>query len=215
MKARFALWGIMDKKKKIVIGFFLFMFSPIIMINLINCIAGYIPPTESYKKSPYQFEALFNEKMAQYGMSIDIDSVNFSYGDGLSKTVPIQCEDGSILSCTYHPTSERKKALIQHITYTQELTGVDGETIYIEQLLTFMLDEFDTAITKNKDVSLNSYHGVSYNEAIRLCKEFIDGEEDEAKFFIFPKQEYGAVTTLERKADEKTTLSVSMLLWSN
>jgi len=199
------------KLGKIVLLFFGF---PLALLMLGNCIMGYIPPTDSYKKSPYQFEELFNEKMAQYGMSIDIDSVNFSYGDGLSKTVPIKCEDGSIISCTYYPTSERRKALIQYITYTQELTGKDGETIYIEQLLTFMLDEFDTAITENKDVSFNPYKGVSYNEALRLCIEFIFGEEAEVKFFIFPKRQFGAATTLERKTDEETMLSVSMLLWS-
>ena len=201
-----------DKLAKIIL---LTLALPFAIFVLGNCIVSYIPPTESYKKSPYQFEELFNEKMAQYGMSIDIDSVNFSYGDGLSKTVPIKCEDGSILSCTYYPTSERRKALIQYITYTQELTGEDEETIYIEQLLTFMLDEFDTALTENKDVSFDSYQGVSYNEALRQCKEFIEGEEDEVKFFIFPKWGYGAATTLERKTDGKTTLSVSMLLWSN
>ena len=200
-----------DKLAKIILLTLLF---PLVIYMLGSCIIGYIPPTESYKKAPYQFEALFNQKMAQYGMSIDIDSVNFSYGESLSKTVPIQCEDGSIISCTYYPTSERRKALIQYITYTQELTGKDGETIYLEQLLAFMLDEFDTALTENKDVSLDPYSGVSYNEAIRLCKEFIDGEEAEAKFFIVPKSGFGAQTTLERKTDEKTTLSLSMLLWS-
>jgi hypothetical protein len=41
------------------------------------------PPTEPYKKTPYQFEKAFNEQMAQYGMSIDIDSVNYTNaGDG-------------------------------------------------------------------------------------------------------------------------------------
>ena len=200
-----------DKLAKIILLTVLF---PFLVYILGSCIIQYIPPTESYKKTPYQFEALFNEKMTQYGMSIDIDSVNFSYGDGLSKTVPIKCEDGSKLSCTYYPTSERKKALIHYITYTQELTGVDGETIYIEQLLTFMLDEFETALTENKDVSLDS-RGVSYNEAICLCQEFINGEEGNARFFIAPKRGYGTAITLERKADEKATISVSMILWSN
>jgi len=65
------------KLGKIVLLFFGF---PLALLMLGNCIMGYIPPMESYKKSPYQFEELFNERMAQYGMSIDIDSVNFSYG---------------------------------------------------------------------------------------------------------------------------------------
>ena len=76
-----------------------------------------------------------------------------------------------------------------------------------------MLDEFETALTKNKDVSLDS-RGVSYYEAICLCQEFINGEEGNARFFIAPKRGYGTAITLERKADEKTTISVRFHLWN-
>ena len=198
-----------DKRAKIILLTVLFPF----LVYILGVASLEYSANGILQKTPYQFEALFYEKMTQYGMSIDIDSVYFSYGDGLSKTVPIKCEDGSKLSCTYYPTSERKKALIQYITYTQELTGVDGETIYIEQLLTFVLDEFETALTRNKDVSLDS-RGVSYNEAICLCQEFINGEEGNARFFIAPKRGYGTAITLERKADEKTTISVRFHLWN-
>ncbi len=34
-------------KKTIAILLILFIFSPIIMVNLANCVEGYIPPTES------------------------------------------------------------------------------------------------------------------------------------------------------------------------
>jgi hypothetical protein len=101
----------------------LFLVLPFAAYLLIDCIAGYIPPTESYQKTPYQFEAAFNEQMAQYGMSIDIDSVNFTYGDRLSKTVPIVCEDGSKITCTYFPTSERKKSLIEYIRLSRNCRG--------------------------------------------------------------------------------------------
>ena len=179
---------------------------------LINCIAGYIPPTESYKKTPKQLEELFNEKLAQYGMSMDVDSVNYGYGDHITKTVPIQCEDGSVITCKMYTTSDRRKALIEYMVFTQELTGKEGETIYIEPILKFMLDEFYTITTENKDEAIDAYSGVSYNEAIRLCDEFVNGTDESEKFFVYPREGYGTAITLNRKADEKPNISISLVL---
>ena len=93
-----------DKRAKIILLTVLVAF---LIYILGSCIVGYIPPTESYKKTPKQFEELFNEQMARYGMSIDIDSVAFiDHEDGLRKVVPIACEDGSKVSCTYYPTGK-------------------------------------------------------------------------------------------------------------
>ena len=186
---------------------------PLALLLLINCITSYIPPTESYKKTPRQFEALFNEKMAQYGLSIDVDSVNYSYGDGVSKTVPILCADGTKLSCTFYTTSDRRKSIIQHIAFRQELTCEKGETIYIEPILTFLLDEFDTAMTENKDESISPYSSVSYNEAIRICRDFVDGDEELSEFVISPQSNFGVGVTLEREADENAYISISLPLW--
>ena len=72
-------------KKTIAILVILTFFFPFLLWNLVNCAKGYIPPTESFKKTPVQFESAFNEQMAKYGMYIDIDSVNFTYGDSLYK----------------------------------------------------------------------------------------------------------------------------------
>lgn len=190
----------------IILGF------PIAVLILGNCIASYFPPTESYKKAPFQFEELFNDKMAQYGMSIDLDSVNYSYGDHITKTVSIQCEDGSKINCTMYTTSDRKKALIEYMIFTQELGGKAGETIYIETILKFMLDEFYTALTTDRDESPYIPTSVSYNEALRLCSEFLDGNEEKEKFFVSPSSGFGAGITLERKADEKPSISISLLL---
>lgn len=190
----------------------LFLALPFAAYLLIDCIAGYIPPSESYKKTPYQFEAAFNEQMAQYGMSIDIDSVNFTYGDSLSKTIPVVCEDGSKITCTYFPTSERRKSLIEYITFEQELTGDTSDAVYIETLLKFMLDEFETVITENKDESLNPVVGVSYNEALRICKEFVGSDEQEVVFSVFPAELNGAGVILERKTEGEVVLSISLYL---
>ena len=186
---------------------------PLALLLLINCITSYIPPTETYKKAPFQFEEIFNDRMAKYGMYIDVDSVNYSYGDGISKTVPIQCEDGTKLSCTFYTTSDRRKSIIQHISFRQELSGKKGETIYIEPILTFLLDEFDTAMTEDKETSFNSPPGVSYNEAIRLCAEFVDGDESSTSFLIFPTRSYGGAVKLKREADENPSISISQNLW--
>ena len=181
---------------------------------LINCIAGYIPPTESYKKTPYQFEEAFNEQMAQYGMSIDIDSVNFSYGGSLKKVVPIVCEDGSKITCTYFPTSERKKSIIQYITFEQELTGKKEEKVYLEQLLAFLMDEFITPITVNKDESFEPVTCVTYNDATRICYEFVTSNESENYFYIAPAAHEKKPVKFTRKTEEKTSLSISLRLWN-
>lgn len=195
--------------------FLLIAILPFAVYILGSCIVSYIPPTESYKKTPKQFEELFNDKMAQYGMSIDVDSANSSYGENVSKTIPILCEDGSKITCTYYTNSARHKALIQYIIYKQELSDAEEETVYIEPILRFMLDEFDTALTEDKDKSFNPYAGTSYNEALRICKDFVNGNEAETEFLIFPKEDYGAAVTLERETDEISYLSISLLLWSN
>jgi len=185
---------------------------PLALLMLGNCIANYIPPTESYKKAPFQFEELFNEKMAQYGMSIDLDSANYSYEEHVTKSVPIQCEDGSVLTCKLYTTSDRKKALIEYMVFTQELTNKDGETIYMEPILKFMLDEFYTALTTNKDESPYISTDASYNEAMQLCSEFIKGSEDKVWFYVSPSRGYGTSISLERKADGKPSISISLVL---
>ena len=72
-----------------------------------------LPANKSYQKTPDQFETAFNEQMAKYGMSIDIDSVNFTYGSGSPyKIVPVHCEDNSVIEFTYYPASEKSDSLI-------------------------------------------------------------------------------------------------------
>lgn len=198
-----------DKLAKVIL---LTLILPLAIYMFGSCILGYIPPTESYKKAPFQFEELFNDKMAQYGMSIDLDSANYSYGEHITKTVPIQCEDGSKINCTLYATSDRKKALIEYIVFTQEPTGKFGETIYIEPILKFMLDEFYSVMTENKDEPIESYSGVSYNEAVQICNDFVNSTEKSVDFFVYPREDYGTAISLQRKADGKPSISISFVL---
>ena len=200
----------MDRNKlaKLVL---LLLAVPFAAYILIDCIAGYIPPTESYKKTPYQFEAAFNEQMAKYGMSIDIDSVNFTYGDSLYKKASVVCEDGSKITCTYYPTSERRKALLMYITFEQELTGKGSDKVYIEKLLQFLLVEFQPVMAEHKDETLNT-SGKSYNEAMIICSDFLNSDEEEVRFFIYSEENYGRAVTLERNTDEEVKISVSLIL---
>jgi len=164
-------------KKKLAIGILLLAAVPLVLYNIVTLIAGYMPITESYKKTPYQFEEAFNEQMAGYGMSIDIDSVNFTYGGNYPyKTVPILCDDGSQITCTYYPTSERRKSLIMGIEFEQQLTGDEGETIYIEPLLAFLLQEFETPMLEDKDYTHDPDMALTYNEAMQQCINFIAGD---------------------------------------
>ena len=197
-----------NKLAKLVL---LLLALPFAAYILIDCIAGYIPPTESYKKTPYQFEAAFNEQMAKYGMSIDIDSVNFTYGDSLYKVVPVVCEDGSKITCTYYPTSIRRKALLEYITFEQELTGQPSDKVYIDKLLKFLLVEFQPVMAEHKDETLNS-SGKSYNEAMKICSDFLNSDEKEVRFFICSEENHGRAVTLERNTDEEVKISVSLKL---
>ena len=147
-------------------------------------------------------------------MSIDIDSVNFSYGGQLNKVVPIVCEDGSKITCTYFPTSERRKSIIQYITFEQELTGEKEEKVYVEQLLTFLMDEFVTPMTVNKDESFEPFSSVSYNEAIRISREFIEGNDKKTVIYVAVAKREEKPIKFERKTEEKTSLSISLHLWN-
>ena len=158
----------MDRSKlgKIILMIFGF---PIALLMLGNCIASYIPPTESYKKAPFQFEELFNEKMAHYGMSMDIDSGEYSYGNSWSNTVPITCEDGSKISCIYYPTGKGSNSLIDYLEFKQELSGEANETVYLEPLLAFVMDEFAPGMSENKDETFEPNMSKSYNDALLVC----------------------------------------------
>jgi len=174
-------------KKKLAIGILLIVAMPLILFNVVDSLKGYVPLTKSYQKHPYEFEEAFNEQMAEYGMSIDIDSVHFTYGSGNPyKTVPVQCEDGSEIYCIYCPTSERQKSLIEWIVFEQKTEGAAAETIYLEPLLEFLLQEFDTPVTKDKDSTYEPLTAVTYNEAIQRCRDFVAGSERKTSFCVAP-----------------------------
>jgi len=200
-----------DKLAKVIL---LTLILPLIVYIFGSCILNYIPPTEPYKKTPTQFEELFNHQMAQYGLSIDLDSANYSYGDYFTKTVPIQCADGSKINCTLYTTSDRKKALVEYIVFTQELTGKEEEIVYIEPILKFMLDEFYSVMAENKDDPIDIHSGVSYNEAVKLCDDFVNGKKHIESFTAFPIEGYGTGITLKRDDDEKLSISFFLIFAS-
>jgi hypothetical protein len=166
----------------------LFLVLPFAAYLLIDCIAGYIPPTESYQKTPYQFEAAFNEQMAQYGMSIDIDSVNFTYGSGAPyKIVPVRCEDNCVIEITYYPTSERRKSIIRGLEFAQTIQGAVEETIYLTPILEFMIREFQLTATDESSQTQND-RTLSFQQALEACNDFINGTDEKRDFLLEPKQ---------------------------
>lgn len=200
-----------DKLAKIILLAILF---PFIVYIFGSCVLNYIPPTEPYKKTPKQLEELFNEKMAQYGMSMDIDSGEYSYGNSWSNTVPITCKDGSKISCIYYPTGKGSNALIDYLEFEQELSGDANETVYLEPLLAFVMDEFAPNMTKNKDETFEPNMSKSYNDALLVCDDFVKGNEQEMSIYVSPEDDHFFAVTFNRKTDEKTTLSVRFHLWN-
>lgn len=201
-----------SKLAKIIL---LAIISPFILYYLGSCVVNLIPPTESYKKTPQQFEELFNQNMAQYGMSIDVDSGEYTDADRMSKTVPIVCEDGSKVFCTFYPTGTGSRSLIFKLEFSQELSGKAEETVYLEPLLAFVMDSFAPGMTENKGESFEPYTSETYHGALLVCGEFIEGKEEKRSFYISPERSNEFLVTLNRKTDEKTTLSVRILFWNN
>ena len=199
-----------DKLAKVIL---FTLILPLVVYFFGSCILNYIPPTESYKKTPKQFEELFNVDMAQYGMSIDVDSADYTYGDSLSKTVPIVCEDGSKVLCTYYPTGTSSRSIIQYMVFEQELSGKVNETVYLEQLLAFVMDEFAPKMTQDKDETFEPYFSETYNEALMTCQNFVTGKEKEVSIYVSPQNDHFFAVTFNRKTDEKTSLSVRFHLW--
>ena len=199
-------------KKKLAIGILLVVIAPIILFRFMSCVERYLPRTKSYEKYPYEFEEAFNEQMAEYGMSIDIDSVPFVHNDNnsLYKTIPVQCEDGSEISCTYCPTSESRKALFFWVKFEQQLNGEEGETIYMEPLLKFLFQEFETPITEDKDYTFEPLQALTYNEAVQCCRDFVAGSERKTGFLVFPYKGEGYGVILERIRGEKTILALQL-----
>jgi hypothetical protein len=201
-------------KKKLAIGILLLAAVPLVLFNIVKFVEGYLPIAESYKKTPYQFEEAFNEQMADYGMSIDVDSVNFMYGSSYPyKVVPIQCEDGSQITCTYYPTSERRKSLIMLIEFEQLLTGDADEAIYIKPLLEFLLEEFETPMLEDTDYTYDPVTAVTYNEAMQSCEDFLAGTSKDVKFFITLGDGFASPVTMRKETDGGDSLSVSLLAW--
>ena len=129
------------------------------------------------------------------------------------KVVPIQCVDGSQITCTYYPISERRKSLIMLIEFEQLLTGDADEAIYIKPLLEFLMEEFETPMLEDKDYTYDPVTAVTYNEAMQNCEDFLAGTSRDVKFLITLGDGFASPVTMKKETDEGDSLSVSLLAW--
>ena len=133
------------QKKTVAIIVLALLGAPIFIFAWASYIRGVLPPKEPSHKTPYQFEEAFNEQMSPYGMSIDLDSVNFGYGDGyVSKVVPVQCEDGSDITCRVLMTSARRKSLIILLEFEQPYDGAIPDNF--QPLFEMLIRVFETPL---------------------------------------------------------------------
>lgn len=199
-------------KKTIAILVILTFFFPFLLWNLVNCAEGYIPPSEPYQKTPDQFEAAFNEQMAKYGMTIDIDSVNFTYGSGSPyKIVPVHCEDNSVIEFTYYPASERSNSLILGLEFAQTIQGTAEEKIYITPILKFLIREFQLSDANDVNHSLDD-EALSLQQAIDACDRFSSGTDEKFEFLLSPNENQTVYASLERYDREQDILVLFMNL---
>ena len=203
------------KKRTLAIVLLLTMVAPFILYNNLERIKALIPPTEPYKKSAANFEEAFNEQMAQYGMSIDIDSVPCSESENtLYKIVPVQCEDGSTITCIYYPTGKSRKSLIKAIEFEQSINGSSSQTIYLTPILEFLLQEFEAPLAEDKDENPGWWNALTYNQAIQSCEEFLSGKDSELEFYIASDHVEISYIRLSRRAGEDSSVRILFDLWS-
>lgn len=202
------------KKRTLAIILLLTIIAPFVLYNNLERIKALIPPTEPYKKSAADFEEAFNEQMAQYGMSIDIDSVPCSdNGNTLYKIVPVQCEDGSIITCTYYPVGKNRRSLIRAIEFEQSLSSTVPQTINIIPLLEFILQEFEAPMLEDKDKIIWYSDSVSYNTAIQYCQEFVSGTDRVLEFYVASDKTEASPVNLRRKTGEENSIRIRILLF--
>ena len=203
------------KKKTLVIIMLLTMIAPFILYSCLDRIRDYIPFTGPDKKSVEHFEEAFNEQMAQYGMSIDVSSVSWPYDEySLYKSVPIQCEDGSVITCTYYPTGKSRKSQIEAIEFEQLLNSKESQTIYIVPLMEFILQEFEAPMLEDKDKAFDAWDAVSYNEAIRYCQTFVAGKQKKFEFYVSSQDHDDSPVTLTRENGEEKSIKIRIFIFS-
>ena len=204
------------KKKTLAIILLLTTIAPFVLYNNLERIKALIPPTEPYKKSAAHFEKAFNEQMAQYGMSIDVSSVSWPYDEhSLYKSVPIQCEDGSAITCTYNPTGKSPKSQLEVSECEQSLSSKEPQAIYIVPLMEFILQEFEGPMLEDKDKAFDSWDAVSYNEATRYCQTFVDGEQKEFEFYVSSVDHDSSPVFLTRETGEKKSIKIRIFIFSS
>lgn len=163
-------------RQKLAILILLTAIVPFFIYCSVDYVEGYIPPTESYKKTPAQFEQAFNEIMSVYGMSMDVHSVDFEDANGRPfMAVPVQCADGSSILCTFTTTAAKQRSLLMHLKFEQQLNNTPDETVYIEPLLELVMQEFFAPMYEEPDkvfTSLEKASVLSYNEALQSCTLF-------------------------------------------
>ena len=198
-----------NKLAKLVL---LLLALPFAAYILINCAADYIPTNKSYQKTPDQFEAAFNEQMAKYGMSIDIDSVNFTYGSGTPyKIVPVHCEDNSVIEFTYYPSSKRSNSMIRGLEFAQTIQGTAEERIYLTPILKFLIREFRLSDANDANHSLDD-EALSLQQALDACDKFTSGTDEKFEFLLSPKEDQTVYASLERYDREQDILVLFMNL---
>jgi len=204
-------------RQKLAILILLTAIVPFVIYYAVDYVEGYIPPTESYKKTPAQFEQAFNEIMGEYGMSIDVNSVGFENTSGRPfKAVPVQCADGSSILCTFTTTAAKQKSLLMHLKFEQQLNNTPDETVYIEPLLEFVMQEFFAPMYEEPDKTFASFAIVtilSYNEALQSCRTFIGSDESELVMYIAAEEDEGSGIKIIKDRQDPPSVTLSVYLW--
>lgn len=195
------------QKKTLAIALIALLGAPMAIYIIVNTVRAYIPPSEAAIKTPYQFEAAFNEVMAPHGMSIDLEQVEYRLlKDYAEKVVPLQCADGSDIKCRIVTTSTRRKCLIVLLEFEQPYDGAIPP--HTKQLFEMLLRVFETPLYEDQTAN---YHFSTYQDKTAEYDAFFESDESKAYINVSSHSRQSETFVIERIQKENEEQGMLLL----
>jgi hypothetical protein len=103
-----------------------------------------------------------------------------------------------------------------HLKFEQQLNNTPDETVYIEPLLEFVMQEFFAPMYEEPDKAFESFSRatiLSYNEALQSCQTFIDSDESELVIYVTADENHCSDIKLTKNRQDPPSIAMSVYLW--
>ena len=198
------------QKKTLAALIFALIGVPFLIYSIVGDIRDYLALTDPALKTPHQFEEAFNEQMGIWGMSVDLDSVDYvRHADYTEKTVPVPCADGSEIMLKLLVVGVKKSAIIRRIEFEQPYSA--SVPAAYPALFKALLRIFETRLYETKDDSHQMSR--SYREAVEDLYAFSNSDMEKMVIPVSERERVTDTLVLERKEglpEEQKILSLRL-----